>query len=1177
MQLTGPRALLNATFLLLSAGAVPAMGQELPDTIEFNRDVRPILSDKCYRCHGPDSAARKASLRLDVRDMAIMQHDGAAAIVPGDPEASLVYQRITAEDPADRMPPEQLHKPLTDLEIRIIRRWIEQGADYEVHWSFLPIEVPGIPGVEQGEWNNPIDAFVNEKLKSGNRKPRARADRQTLLRRVTFDLSGLPPTVEETDAFLADDREDAWNRVIDRLLASPRYGEHKGRYWLDAARFAGTHGLHLDNERTMWAYRDWVIQALNDNMPFDQFTVEQLAGDLLEDASTDQLIASGFNRCNITTSEGGAINEEYLLKYAVDRVETTSTIWLGLTTGCAACHDHKYDPISQKEFYELLAFFNNTTEAAMDGNIQGPPPVIRVPTTEQEEEIQRIRQVIESLDSELEQQSESFVLARNAWAEQRNAALEGRWSVLEPTSLVSSNGTTFTDLGDGSHLAGGENPDKEVYEFTTRTDLDRITAMQLEALTHESLPRNGPGRWKDNGNFVLTEIEIETVDGEAVEPVRLVRAIADYEQPNYPSTRTIDGDFGDSNGWAVAYPDGSESRSISLVPESPISLEADEELLVRLHFQSRFPMHSIGRLRITATSDPAAAAVSLSPWMYCGPFRGSSSESALDTDFGPESIDDPEAVFQQDRKWVSRSADIDGIAHPFTQEPDSAHYLRRTIHSPTARTITVGLGSDDALKVVLNDQVVLRKHVARGAAPNQDTIDLDLVEGDNELLFKIVNISGASGYVFSVIEDSSMNEPANIALALSQDPTDRTVEQDRSIQEYYRRQVWPRGRELVSRIDEENARIESVENSVPTTLVSQENMQRRKTHVMMRGQYDQPGEEVNPDTPKVLPGFPAEAPRNRLGFANWLTDPDHPLVARVTVNRIWQEYFGTGLVATTEDFGSQGELPSHPELLDWLAAWFIQSGWDLKALHRLIVISDTYCQEVQRSEQEQMDDPGNRMLSRGPRFRLDAEMIRDMNLHVSGLLVEKLGGPSVKPYQPDGLWFAVGYTRSNTARFTRDDGDDLYRRSVYTFWKRTSPPPSMTTFDAPSRESCTVRRERTNTPLAALLLMNDEQFVESARNLARRAIIRNPEDLEEQLTWAFRAVLTRHPTRSELDLLGQLYDEQRRDYIEDPDSAMQLLSVGESPRDIGIDQSQYAAMTIVMNLILNLDEAITKG
>ncbi len=1018
---------------------------ELTGRIDFSRDIRPIFSNFCYKCHGPDEDERQASLRLDVKEAALaLLESGATAIVPGDSAHSALYQRIVA-DSAERMPPADTGKTLTREQIQKIRDWIDQGADWRAHWSFIKPERPPLPEVKHAAWpRGAIDYFILSRLERERLAPEPEAARTTLARRVTLDLTGLPPTPAEVDAFLADSSSDAYEKLVDRLLASPHYGEHMARYWLDAARYGDTHGLHLDNERTIWPYRDWVIAAFNANMPFDQFTVEQLAGDLLPNPTVSQQVATGFNRCNVTTSEGGSIDEEFLVRYAVDRVDTTSTVWMGLTTGCAVCHDHKYDPVTQREFYQLFAFFNSLTEKAMDGNRLDPPPVVKVPSAEQARKLAAVRDAIQATEAELAALMPGIDAAQAAWEAEELRRLEGVWQIVEPAELSSSGGSSFRKLSDASVLIEGTNPNKDVYEIVLQTDASAITAVRLEALTHDSLPQKGPGRAL-NGNLVLSELEADVAsvaDAGQIQSVKFAAARADHSQTkgDFLVRKAIDGTVDGDNGWAVAGFERHEPRTAVFRLASPVGFEGGTRLRLRLRHESKYAQHGIGRFRLAVSRDPAQLA------------------------------------------------------------PQTA-----------------------------------------------------------------------------TAEDDQDDATLSIGTILSLPPAERTEELNNKVRDHFRRHHSPewakRADALQSLKDEEKA----ADAQIPTTLVMQEMPQRREAFVLIRGQYNKHGEPVQPGVPAVLPPLQADAPANRLALAKWIVDPAHPLTARVTVNRFWQQYFGMGLVKTAEDFGSQGEPPSHPELLDWLATEFIASGWDVKALQKLIVTSATYRQSSRVSADKLQRDPDNRLLARAPRFRLDGEAVRDLALSVSTLLSPQIGGPSAKPYQPPGLWEAIGYTTSNTAKFVQDHGPALYRRGMYTFWKRTSPPPSMLTFDAPSREACTVSRARTNTPLQALVLMNDTQFVEAARKLAERVMTETGPSVDEQANYLFRLATARPPDDDERRVLVATYEAHRAEFQRDGEAATRLLSVGEAPRNEQLNVAELAAWTMVANLVLNLDETLTKG
>jgi hypothetical protein len=1004
--------------------------------IDFDRQVRPILSNNCFKCHGPDANERQAELRLDLRDEALQPADsGVPAIVPGKPNESPLVRRIFSRKKGFQMPPPESNKTLSEAEKQVLRTWIEQGANYQTHWSFAPPKHPAPPSVKQIAWpRNAIDRFLLARLESEGLHPSPEADRATLIRRVTFDLTGLPPTPAEVEAFVQDPASNAYEKVVDRLLNSPRYGERMALDWLDAARFADTHGYHIDSGRDMTRWRDWVINAFNTNKPFDQFTVEQLAGDLLPEATTDQKIASGFNRNHMINFEGGAIPEEYLTAYIVDRVNTTGTVWLGLTIGCAQCHDHKFDPLTQKDFYRLYAFFNSVPENGLDGRKGNAEPMLKLPTPAQ-------RQTLDRLSAEIAQAERTFsgplpeVDAAQARWERRitTPPVPPTWTVLEPRFVQSSEGATLTQLDDGTVVAGGVNPDAETYRIILPGNLEGLTAIRLEVFPDERLNGGGPGR-SVNGNLVLTEARLEVVN----HPVPFRAASADFSQDNFPVTNAIDGK--PATGWAI-YPEVGKPHAAVFELETPIQVEGEDVLVVTLDFRSDWAQHQPARFRLSATTTP----------------------------------------------------------------------------NP--------LGTESA--------------------------------------------------------------PANITRLLALAPEKRTDPQRATLRTYFREKVCPETKPLHDRLAGLRKERAEIDQAIPTTMVMQELPRPRETFMLERGQYDKKGEKVSPGVPASLPPLPKGVKPDRLALARWLVDPGHPLVGRVIANRIWQLYFGTGLVKTAEDFGSQGDLPSHPELLDWLASEFVSPEdrtarpWDVKRLVRLIVTSSAYRQSSAVGHELFAHDPENRLLARGPRHRLEAEFIRDQALAISGLLDGRIGGLSVSPYQPPGLWEELASRldgKNWTAQtYTQDHGPDLYRRTMYTFWKRTSPPPTLVTFDAPDRETCTVRRARTNTPLQALVLLNDPTYVEAARKLAERMMTEAGPEPTDRITLAFRLATARTPRGAELAVLQRLHDRQLATYRKDPKAALKLLSVGESNRDETLDPADLAAWTMVASTILNLDETVNKN
>ena len=1000
--------------------------------VDYDRDVRPILAENCYACHGPDGNARKGELRLDRKEDALRERPGGAALVPGDLDASELIRRIEDADPDARMPPPKSGKKLTAGQVETLRNWVAQGAEWRGHWAFIPPKRPTVPEAAHKTWpRNPIDAFLLKTLELRGLRPSPEADKVALIRRLSLDLTGLPPTIAEVDSFVADDRPEAYEKVVDRLLASPRYGERMALTWLDAARYADTNGYHIDNHRDIWMYRDWVIDAFNRNLPFDRFTVEQVAGDLLPDASVEQKIASGFHRNTMVNFEGGADPEEYLTKYVGDRVSTTATVFLGVTMACAECHDHKYDPFTQKDFYRFYAFFNGIAEQGLDGKKESPAPRMKVPTPEQSARLADLKAQSARVLAKLEAASGRADIAQADW-EWARGERSIDWTVLEPLALA-SNGATLSKRPDHSVVAADANPDRDVYEFHSSTNLERITAIRLEALRPEGPPGKPTGR-ADNGNFVLTGFEVEAAPeapSAPSRPVPLSRAEADYFQAagDFRVEKAIDTD--PSTGWAVDGDSKREDRRAVFIPRAPFGPKGTSRIKVRLRFEGKFPRHAMGRFRLAVT---------------------------------------------------------------------------------TAENPSLGI------------------------------------------------------------------LPPKVAETLSTRPSERSEARTKELKSFFRKEAWPEGRAIQGELAALKAAEAEVEESIPVTMVMAEMPKPRPTHILMRGDFRSKGPAVEPGVPESLPPLPPGQPANRLGLARWLVDPGHPLVARVTVNRFWQQYFGTGIVKTVNDFGTQGEWPSHPELLDWLATEFVASGWDVKAMQKLIVMSAAYRQDSKAERSLIEVDPENRLLARGPRFRLDAEIIRDNALAISGLLDRRVGGPSVYPYQPPGLWEELAFGGDfSSQKYETSKGDDLYRRGVYTYWKRSLPYPSLATFDAPNREVCAVQRPRTNTPLQALVLMNDPAYVEAARVLAQRLLKEAGPDPEARVVHAFRLCVARTPTAHERAVLLDLFRRQLDHFRANPQAAEGLIGIGDSPSPPGLDPSELAAWTAIGNVLLNLDETITKG
>lgn len=933
-------------------------------SVDFNREVKPILSEHCFKCHGPDAASAAAGLRLDTFEGATKR-----AIVPGNPDISRLIMRAAHSDPKFRMPPAGgVVKPLNSAQIDILRRWIEQGAKYEKHWSFVPPKMPAIPKVKNAAWpRNAIDRFVLARLEAAKLRPEPEADKNALATRAALTLTGLPPTLTELNAYRSDTQPGAYERYVDRLMAKPAYGEQQARYWLDAVRYGDTHGLQLDNERSVFPYRDWVVRAFNEDLPFDKFARWQLAGDLAEKPTTEQLIATGYVRMNLTTNEGGAIEEEFLARNTFDRVDTTSTVFLGLTVACAKCHDHKYDPIKQSDYYGLYAYFNSTADKPLDDNITLPPPVMRAPDPEQ--------------DSRLR---------------------------------------------------------------TMRRDLDGLVAKVDE------------------------------------------KAAADWFESNFPPVPS-------SRNWQI----------------SPIVTAAS--------FDEAFDKPAPGE-----PGQPEAA------WK---PFN-----------FEP------------------------GKDHANLIGKDSAFvYVRGILSAPKNGPVTLGVSSDDGVKVWLNGKEIHSHKIGRGITQGIDPVKADLRAGDNDLVVKVVNGTSIDGLnirlgdmrvartLVSFRKRSSESAKADLqALYLEQGPSTPDAEAFRAL-------------------TKSKAEFEA---SLPMTLIAQEMVKPRPTFILKRGEYNQKGDPVKRHVPPALGVIPPKIPNNRRGLAQWMTAPDNPLVARVFVNRLWQQNFGTGIVKTVEDFGSQGEWPQNQALLDYLAVSFVKNGWSVKKLNRLIVTSAAFRQGSRVTPAKLAQDPENRLISRGPRYRLDAEVIRDRALSAGGLLVQRLGGRGFKPYQPDGLWEGASDPASSTHFYVRDKDQNIYRRSMYLFWKRTSPPPVMTTFDAPLRDSCTVKRSQTNTPLQALAVMNEPAFLEASRTMAERLLQGNATD-RQRLTQAYQLALGRHPDEVESGILLRSLVRYRAQYAKDPEAARKLLAVGDWPQSKTISPPEQAAWMLICSSLMNTNEFVT--
>jgi hypothetical protein len=1052
-------SLLLASTLLAHASAPPE------GRIQFNRDVRPILSDTCFHCHGFDEKERKGGLRLDVREEALKPaKSGDIAIVPGKPEESTLLMRVFATDPDDLMPPAKLHKPLKPEQKEILRRWIAEGAEYQGHWAFLKPERPTPPPGGR----NAIDGFIQQKLSEQGLKPSPEAPKETLIRRATLDLTGLPPEPGEVAAFVNDPAPDAYERVVDRLLKSPRYGEHMSARWLDLARYADSNGFQSDTRREMWHWRDWVINAFNRNMPFDQFTIEQLGGDLLPAATRDQLVATGFNRNHRLNGEGGRIIEEWFAETVIDRVETTGLTWMGLTFNCCRCHDHKYDPISQKEFYQVFAYFNSNEELGVMDEFGGSArtrkggnskPVTQLPTPEQEKQLAGLEAGVKVAQARLDEANKTLPALQAAWEKtfaRQLDATTAAWSPLKAVSAKSKGGATLTAQPDGSWLAGGPNPANDTYEIKAPAAPGQITGILLEVLPDNSQPGKSLGRSK-GGNFVLSIVELEVQAPGAGKPVvaAFTRAQADYEQ----------------EGWAVA----------------PLALAQPEPEQANSKAKPRAKAKAKTQARKNQTG------------------------------------------------WA-----VDGN-DPAKRVPRKALFVCDPLTIPAGATLTVRLVHGSSY----GDHNIGRFRLSTTSLPPA-----------------AVQIEGAK-------------IPDGVRLALLAAPAKRTPAQAAELAKFFRENGGHPAKEAEAALTKAKTAVDDLRGSFANTMVFKERAQPREAFVMNRGEYDKIGEPVTRAVPAALPPLPAGVPNDRLGFAKWLVSGEHPLTARVWVNREWERFFGTGIVKTTENLGSQAEWPSHPALLDWLATEFVRVKWDIKAMHRLILTSATYRQSSRVTPELLEKDPENRLLARAPRQRLSAETLRDQALAISGLLVEKLGGPSVSPYMPAAVWDETS-VYGDMRNYKEDTGEGLYRRTLYTIWKRTAAPPTMLLFDSPSREICSVKRSRSNTPLQALALLNEITYVEAARRLAERMMTEGGATPEARIAWAFARATARRPDHFELGRLTASLRERLTDFAKTPETASQLISQGASKPNPALNAAELAAYTVTANVLLNLDETVTR-
>ncbi len=1057
------------SFAPLSAWAAPPISKlNQPNArlivsgkVEYNRDILPILAENCFACHGPDSAARKADLRLDKSSTATEARNGSAPIVPGKPLMSEMYKRITGV--GGYMPPDGSHKHLKPEQVAAIKQWIAEGAVYEPHWSYVQPRKATLPAVKNAWWpnkNSAIDRFVLAKLESMGLKPAPTADRRTLARRVSLDLTGLPPDPADVDRFVADKSPNAYEALVDKYLASPRYGEHRARYWLDAARYADTNGIHFDNYREIWSFRDWTINAFNQNMPFNEFAVEQLAGDLLPNPTLEQMIATGFTRCNITTNEGGAIDEEYKVLYARDRTETATQVFMGSTLGCAVCHDHKFDPFTQKDFYSFSAFFNNTTQAAMDGNVKDTAPVIPVPLAQDTARYEALKGELVDARKAVDQRKVAARADFDAW-------IAGAKPQVVSASVPQAGLYFSAPLNEGT---------------------GRVVQASLQGVSRTLTAAAEPG-W-DTG-----EVSAKAFQRKAGSEIA--------------SSDVGDFDKGQSfsyAAWVKLPPGGGNGAIFSRMDDQHDFRGWDlwmEGGRVGSHIISKWPENALK----VVSRNPLSVGV----WHHvCVTYPGTAKAGDV-------------------RVYIDgASSATDILSDKLTST------IRTTVPFKIGqRFSTSGVDGTDIQDVRLYGRVLDAGEVAR--------------------------LAGGTRATWLVSRGASLSAP-------EKDETFRWW-LDAQDSEY---------KTLNDKLTSLQTEYNGILQRGTVAHIAKEKSTPPMAYVLNRGEYDKRKDEVTPATPASLPPMLPDFPKNRLGLAKWIVMPENPLTARVTVNRMWQEIFGTGIVRTTGDFGVNGEIPTNQALLDWLAVDFRDNGWNVKRLFKQILMSSTYKQSALETPEKKRLDPDNRYFSRGPRFRMDAEMIRDYALAASGLLSPKIGGPSVRTYQPDGVWEAVAIIGSDTRNYKRDSGESLYRRSMYTFWKRSAPPASLDIFNAPSRETCTVRRDRTDTPLQALVTLNDVQYVEAARNLAQLALKEGGSTDVDRENFIARRLLARPFNAQELPIVQRSLNELQTHYSSDSADAKQLIAMGDSKPDPTVPAEKLAAWTMLSNQLLNLDEVLNK-
>ncbi len=1123
--------------------------------VDFATQILPIISTKCFHCHGPDESSRKARLRLDVATEVVKQREGGIVVIkPGDLEHSELVKRITNTDPDEVMPPPDEKHPLKPAEIALLKKWIQQGAPYEKHWAFKKPVRPKLPAVKNKKWaQNEIDRFILAKIESAKLKPSPRAESSILLRRLSLDLTGLPPAPADVENFLKDKSPKAFENEVDRLLASPAYGERWARMWLDIARYADSSGYGSDPLRlNVWPYRDWVIKAFNRNLPFDQFTTEQIAGDLLENSTEEQRVATVFHRNTMTNTEGGTEDEEWRVAAVKDRAEVTAQAWMGITMGCAQCHTHKFDPITHHEYYQFYSFFNQT----QDSDKPDERPTMPLPTPEQREKIKRFDEEIAALEKKLDAASPEILSDFAQW--EKISTASNAWTTLEPIGFKSLAGPTFVKLEDSSLLATNEPPAKDIYTITLRSTVSNLSALRLEVLSDERLPAKGPGR-NETGNFLLNRLEA------SFQPDTNSASIAQFVRIELPGENRIL-----SLAEVQIFKGESNLALQGKATQSSVDFEGPP--------QSAIDGNTNGNFDGTKTTHTKTEN---NPWWEVDLGAEQPLDAIVIWNRTDNNLQERLAGFhvvvlnsKREKIWESSGAATPTPNVRLNLHEEQPITFTRATASFNEKNYSVAATIEEKMQPKMGWSVDGAKEkkqsavfeTARPWPPGNFTIKLVQNLGRKQTIGRL-RISASS------LPSPVIATPEALVPILAIASEKRSLEQRHEIGKWFQQFAPSASKQAaaITAVKTQRAAIKPLEVPVMQEFASDK---LRSTHLLIRGNYLEPGEAVSPGVPAAFNPWPVDAPTNRLGVAKWLMSADNPLTARVTVNRFWAQIFGRGIVETEEDFGTQGIKPTHPELLDWLAVELRDNGWNIKQLLKTMVMSATYQQSARVTSELLQKDPGNYLLARAPRRRLEAEMVRDQALALSGLLSSKIGGPSVYPPQPDGLWRAAF---NGERAYPTSTGEDGHRRGLYTIWRRTIPYPSMTTFDAPSRETCAFRRLPTNTPLQAYVTLNDPVYVEAAQALGRRLVKEGGKTLANRIEFGLRLVLSRRPTKKEITSLCELYESELAHYSANEKEAKNLATSQVGPLPEGLTAAEAAAWTTVANVLLNLDGILTKG